>query len=858
MKNQYLSYDEAAAQFQSLARKHPDLIKTESIGRTWEGREILLVTVTPDVGSAEGKPALFYTGCAHAREWIGIELAAAFVRHVVANIDLDAELAAILDRTTLYLVPCLNPDGFELSRNHFSLWRKNLRDNGDGTRGVDLNRNFPIGFKTNTQTNSNLYPGPEPFSEPETRAIRDFVENHANIAVALDYHSHGNVFFPAHNFRHEDCPDTTDMNVFCANMAEEIRKVSGREYGIHQGKPPGSMISGSGREYYNSRGILSTVVEVGSRNISDYLANMAENIREHIPALIRALRDVPNYARDNPLPRVDGFQIEWIRAREVTLSWEPVPGERISYELFRGRRDKHHCLPNNRIVVTRANRYTDRNLETASDYFYYLRAVDGANRRKSSFSPRIALKTLPASHEFFKILYPAPDRVGSLSEKPGPHPLVFGVNSMFVGVSRSRGVCTGLMGFSLETLPREALVLEAKVSLYPINRVPAKVERYGEWNVGIIDPDQSPDIADAEAVRRAPVLQYVGRPTRSQHLTQGIWRSWRFSNYECRLLGRQIQHGQVLFKVTGPTTLPLGRESQMMMWDVGHGKYGFGLAFRPKLEIIYTLPPRETRLTPCRVVGVHDGGSLPDRIPVGFHQRRESCGYLEFDLEGVTDIGDTVLIAASLELRADTVVDDDGLRFHVEFTKPLTDVTPDSIQNRETIEQIDRDFGPEDLKKEEPVLLVFDTFSQIRLDTIFRENRKAAFLLRASRATPSGEDRVVDFNNDADGFQPRLVVHHLPKRRKPVAPVRNLKVHADQNTLRLTWDNPSDPAFRGVVVVKNPFRAPFSPFDGQKLYGGPDNYTFDRFGARDMTKFYGVFTYDDVPNFSEATWIRYR
>ena len=110
------------------------------------------------------------------------------------------------------MVPCVNPDGYEYSRNHFSFWRKNRRQNADGTYGVDLNRNFPIGFNKSTITTSNVYGGPEPFSEPETRALRDFVLAHPNITIALDYHSQGNVFFPAHDFRHEDTFDTTDMN----------------------------------------------------------------------------------------------------------------------------------------------------------------------------------------------------------------------------------------------------------------------------------------------------------------------------------------------------------------------------------------------------------------------------------------------------------------------------------------------------------------------------------------------------------------------------------------------------------------------------------------------------------------------
>ena len=82
-----------------------------------------------------------------------------------------------------------------------------------------------------------------------------------NITIALDYHSQGNVFFPAHNFKHEDAVDAVDLNILASNMAEEIRKESGREYGIHMGKPPVSLISGSGREFYYSQGVLALVVD---------------------------------------------------------------------------------------------------------------------------------------------------------------------------------------------------------------------------------------------------------------------------------------------------------------------------------------------------------------------------------------------------------------------------------------------------------------------------------------------------------------------------------------------------------------------------------------------------------------------
>ena len=97
----------------------------------------------------------------------------------------------------------------------------------------------------------------------------------------------------------------------------------------------------------------------------------------------------------------------------------------------------------------------------------------------------------------------------------------------------------------------------------------------------------------------------------------------------------------------------------------------------------------------------------------------------------------------------------------------------------------------------------------------------------------------------------------MNKRRFPVAAVSQLQINPNNDVLKLSWENPTDPDFRGVVVVKNAFRIPKSPYDGQKLYGGQDNYTTDKFGSDDVEKYYAVFTYDAVPNYSEAVWFHY-
>ncbi|MFM7901857.1 MAG: M14 family metallopeptidase, partial [Bacteroidota bacterium] len=111
------------------------------------------------------------------------------------------EVAAIIANTELYFIPCLTPDGY--LHNEFTdpqgggLWRKNRRDNLNGSFGVDLNRNYGYNWGFDDQGSSpdgfsETHRGNSPFSEPETQLIRDFV-NSRQFKIALNYHTYGNL-----------------------------------------------------------------------------------------------------------------------------------------------------------------------------------------------------------------------------------------------------------------------------------------------------------------------------------------------------------------------------------------------------------------------------------------------------------------------------------------------------------------------------------------------------------------------------------------------------------------------------------------------------------------------------------------
>ncbi|WP_457593839.1 M14 family zinc carboxypeptidase [Hydrogenimonas sp.] len=858
MKQLYHSYDDALSLFRELAERRPDLFAVEVIGQTWEKRDIVAVTISKNVQTAADKPALFFTGTIHAREWIGLELAIGFAQYVARNIEYDHLVQEALEEACIYMVPCANPDGFEYSRNHFSFWRKNRRQNADGSYGVDLNRNFPVGFSKSNNPTSNIYGGPEPFSEPETRALKGFVESHPNIAIALDYHSQGNVFFPAHDFRHEDTVDTTDMNVLCANMAEEIRKISDREYGIHQGKPPAKLISGSGREFYYSKGIIASVVEVGTRNISDYLDDMIEHIREHIPALLAAVKEAPNYRRGDSLPRPENFRATYVGVENVTLEWESLPGEEdIYFEIYRSRREKSYCRPFNLMGITQANRFSDNNLRSDTPYFYHIRAVDKKSGRKSPFAPVLAIRTHVAADEFHRTYFPLPGKTGYVAQKAKDNAAHFGVNSLFVGVSEAKGVSYAVITIPLKTIPENAVIKRARLRLYPMNRVGVTVEKYGEWSIALVDHGSVGDISSFEDVASMKPLTYVGRPTPSNHLTQGIWRSWEFSEIECRALQEQIAHKEAVFRMEGPKSLNVGRNSQMMQWDIGYGKFGGGLAFRPHLEITYTIEPKRMDLFPKGSFSVRADGVEAGKIEAGFDEKGKKI-YSTFDFElGSLPNRDYIQITrAYVVLNPVRVYAKENIRFHLEMIDSEAEHDYNAIKERRIIENIGYDVSVSELKNQEQVF-VFDTYALQEFSNALQEKKNIAFLLRPSSAQKLVKNSVVEWHSAHPDFTPRLVVEYLHKRRKPVGTVSGLTYSIENGRIRLEWKNPQDPDFKGVFVIKNPFRKPISPYDGEKLYGGSDSWTFDDFGALDVKKYYAVFTYDDVPNFSEPVILAY-
>jgi len=127
----------------------------------------------------------------------------------------------LVNQRVIWVFPNVNPDGGEYDTRTgwaYEWWRKNRRQNGDGSFGVDLNRNYGYMWGccggSSPYPDSETYRGPAPFSEPETQAIRDFVLDHPEVTVSLSLHTFGEYVLWPWGYTYSPVPDPIDRDTF--------------------------------------------------------------------------------------------------------------------------------------------------------------------------------------------------------------------------------------------------------------------------------------------------------------------------------------------------------------------------------------------------------------------------------------------------------------------------------------------------------------------------------------------------------------------------------------------------------------------------------------------------------------------
>jgi carboxypeptidase T len=195
--SKFHNYKELSDELRTLEERNPDLVRIHSIGKTVENRDIWAVHINTnardlDSGSSS-RPGAIFMGNHHAREHLSLEVPLLLAKHLVDN-RRAPNISKLLDSRDIWIIPSVNPDGaeYDVAGGNYRMWRKNRTKNNGRSYGVDLNRNYSFGWGTGGSSkdpSSDVYMGPSAFSEPESRAIRDFVNAHLNAKVLLTFHT---------------------------------------------------------------------------------------------------------------------------------------------------------------------------------------------------------------------------------------------------------------------------------------------------------------------------------------------------------------------------------------------------------------------------------------------------------------------------------------------------------------------------------------------------------------------------------------------------------------------------------------------------------------------------------------------
>ncbi|MBF0298770.1 MAG: zinc carboxypeptidase, partial [Oligoflexia bacterium] len=152
------------------------------------------ITITSQINSI--RPGILFVALHHSREHLSSEMPMKLMEYLLNNYNKDPEVTRLINTRNIYIIPMINPDGgmFDIKNRSYQYWRKNRRNNdGNEEYGVDLNRNYSYFWGTggsSSSPSSDIYMGTKPFSEPETVALKNFIETHANIRIILTFHTY--------------------------------------------------------------------------------------------------------------------------------------------------------------------------------------------------------------------------------------------------------------------------------------------------------------------------------------------------------------------------------------------------------------------------------------------------------------------------------------------------------------------------------------------------------------------------------------------------------------------------------------------------------------------------------------------
>ena len=264
------NYAERSAELSALAAQGAGLASLFSIGKSLQGRDLLALRLNSAASGNEAstRPGIVFMGNHHAREHLSAEIPLLLAKYLINNRE-KPEIKTLLAGRDVFIIPMVNPDGveYDVDGDRYHMHRKNMRQNPDGSAGVDLNRNYGFHWGeggASTDPGSDTYRGPAPFSEPETQSVKAFIEAHGNLTVLLSFHTFSELILYPWGHTHAPIPDAPALAAYQA-MARTMAAWNG-----YKPQPSSDLYIASGDTTdwaWGARGIFSFTFELTPKSM---------------------------------------------------------------------------------------------------------------------------------------------------------------------------------------------------------------------------------------------------------------------------------------------------------------------------------------------------------------------------------------------------------------------------------------------------------------------------------------------------------------------------------------------------------------------------------------------------------------
>ncbi|MFI7445667.1 M14 family zinc carboxypeptidase [Nonomuraea indica] len=212
----YHNYAEMNANINALVAARPNIASKFVYGTSYEGRQLVGVKISDNVGTDEAEPEVLFTAHQHAREHLTVEMAL-YIMHLLAdNYGTDSRITNLVNTREIWIMPDLNPDGgeYDIATGSYRSWRKNRQPNsGSSAVGTDMNRNWAYQWGccggSSGSPSSDTYRGTSAESAPEVKAVADWVRGRVvggvqQLKAHIDWHTYSELILWPYGYTYND------------------------------------------------------------------------------------------------------------------------------------------------------------------------------------------------------------------------------------------------------------------------------------------------------------------------------------------------------------------------------------------------------------------------------------------------------------------------------------------------------------------------------------------------------------------------------------------------------------------------------------------------------------------------------